>query len=170
MDTLAELAAHLAVQKCSIRYMRGLDRLDHGLQFGAFHENATVDYGFFKGSAKDFVAFSQKLLTRYAKTLHTLGQMDIELDVSTGTGVGEVYFTALHRTVKGGIEEDLMIAGRYHDRYAFRDGRWAIAERMEIVDWTRTDPARDDWLIRTPDAIVGSRLTPENNKMTESST
>lgn len=167
METLADWAAHLAVQKCSIHYMRGLDRLDRDLQLRAFHADAVVDYGFFKGTAADFVGFCQKLLTRYAKTMHTLGQMDIDLDVAEGSGVGEIYFAALHRIAGEGDGEDLMIAGRYHDRYAFRDGRWAISERIEIVDWTRTDPARDDWLRRTPDAILGTRSIPSNNETRE---
>jgi SnoaL-like domain len=33
------------------------------------------------------------------------------------------------------------IGGRYLDKFAYRDGRWAIAERSVVFDWSRVDPA-----------------------------
>jgi hypothetical protein len=32
------------------------------------------------------------------------------------------------------------IGGRYLDRFALRDGRWAITERTVVFDWSRVDP------------------------------
>jgi hypothetical protein len=32
------------------------------------------------------------------------------------------------------------IGGRYLDRFALRGGRWAIAERAVVFDWSRVDP------------------------------
>lgn len=161
MGALEDLVARQAIGQCSIDYMRGLDRLDAAAQGAAFHDDATVDYGFFSGKAADFVSFAQDLLRRYEKTLHMLGQVDISLSGDGRTADGEVYFSALHRTQDQDGAQDLMIAGRYRDRYEFRDGRWAIVNRIEIVDWTRTDPARDDWFVRTPAAITGSRGNPQ---------
>lgn len=161
MGALEDLVARQAIAQCSIDYMRGLDRLDPAAQDAAFHDDAIVDYGFFTGKACDFVAFAQDLLRRYDKTLHRLGQIDISLNQGGDTAEGEVYFSALHRLQGDGGAQDLMIAGRYRDRYECRSGRWAIVKRIEIVDWTRTDPVRDDWLARTPAAITGSRDNPE---------
>ena len=56
-----------------------------------------------------------------------------------------------------GAETSRMIAGRYLDVYERRDGRWAIVHRREVVDWTRSDPAADDWFDRTPAALRGGR-------------
>ena len=33
------------------------------------------------------------------------------------------------------------IGGRYLDTMTFRDGRWAIADRKVVFDWSRSDPA-----------------------------
>jgi hypothetical protein len=155
VPSLAELADRAAILDCSVRYMRGQDRLDAALQRSAFHEGATVDYGFFAGTAADFVDFAQGLLTRYPETWHMLGQSLIEVDGEVARG--EVYFHAMHRRLADTGPEDLQISGRYVDRYERRDGAWGIVHRVELVDWTRTDAARDDWLERTPKALRGAR-------------
>ncbi|NLR73190.1 nuclear transport factor 2 family protein [Novosphingobium sp. ERN07] len=152
---LALLADRAAILDCSSRYMRGQDRLDADLQRGAFHPGAKVDYGFFVGLADDFVTFAQDLLARYPMTWHMLGQSLIEIAGDRATG--EIYFHAWHRRLSGERQEDLQIAGRYLDDYERRDGMWGISHRREIVDWTRTDPAADDWLHRTPLALLGGR-------------
>ena len=103
----------------------------------------------------EFVDFAQALLARYPSTWHMTGQMLIELDGDRATG--EIYFHAWHRRDAGEGLQDLQIAGRYLDRYERRDGRWAIVHRREVVDWTRTDPAADDWFDRTPAALRGGR-------------
>lgn len=149
------VADRMAILDCSVRYMRGQDRLDPELQRGAFHPGATVDYGFFTGTADDFVDFAQGLLARYPVTWHKIGQSLITLDGDAATG--EVYFHAWHRRDAGDGLQDLQIAGRYLDQYARRDGAWGIVHRREIVDWTRTDPAADDWFARTPNALRGDR-------------
>lgn len=155
VPSVAELADRAAILDCSVRYMRGQDRLDAALQVSAFHDDATVDYGFFAGAATDFVAFAQGLLARYPATWHMIGQSLIEVDGDEARG--EVYFHAWHRRLAEGGPEDLQISGRYVDRYARRDGGWGIVHRVELVDWTRTDMARDDWLARTPKALLGAR-------------
>jgi hypothetical protein len=152
---LIELADRAAILDCSVRYMRGQDRLDAALQISAFHADAAVDYGFFVGTADSFVAFAQSLLARYPATWHSLGQSMIIID---GDGAsGEIYFHAWHRRDAGEGPQDLQIAGRYIDRYERREGCWGIVHRSELVDWTRTDPASDDWLVRTPAALRGGR-------------
>ncbi|MES2290702.1 MAG: nuclear transport factor 2 family protein [Pseudomonadota bacterium] len=152
----AELADRAAILDCVAQYMRGQDRLDGALQKASFHPGATVDYGFFTGSAADFVDFAQELLTRYPSTWHMTGQSLIDLNGDRATG--EIYFHAWHRRDAGEGLQDLQISGRYLDEYERRDGAWAITHRREIVDWTRTDPAADDWFDRTPKALRGGRL------------
>ena len=151
----AALADRIAIQDCVARYMRGQDRLDAALQKGAFHPDARVDYGFFVGSAAEFVDFAQTLLAWYHATWHMTGQMLIEIDGDRATG--EIYFHAWHRRDGDEGPQDLQIAGRYLDVYERRDGRWAIVHRREVVDWTRSDPAADDWFDRTPAALRGGR-------------
>ena len=153
---IAGLLARREIEDCLFRYMRGQDRLDAALQRSAFHNDATVDYGFFTGSGIDFVRFAQDLLAdRYNATQHMLGQMHIAIDGEEGHG--EIYFLAWHRRKAEHGGDDLLIAGRYLDRYSCRDGTWRIADRREVVDWTRTDAASDNWFERTPQALRGGR-------------
>ena len=151
----AAAADKLAIAELTTRYMRGQDRLDADLQASAFHSGAIVDYGFTAGESVAFVALAQNLLRRYPATWHMVGQSLIE--VSGDQATGEIYFHAWHRRDVGERLQDLQIAGRYLDVYERRDGAWGIIHRREVVDWTRTDPAADDWLVRTPDALRGGR-------------
>ena len=150
------------IRELSRRYMRGLDRLDKPLLQSVFAEDATVDYGFFQGSARDFVDFAHGVLSEHLANHHMLGQMMV--DVRGDEAVGEIYFQAFHRIVADGDEKDLFIAGRYLDRYAKRDGAWRISFRSEVNDWARTDPAADDALKQNAASIIGARA-PEDYSM-----
>jgi hypothetical protein len=70
---------------------------------------------------------------------------------------GEVYFHAYHKVpVQDGFE-DVIIAGRYLDRYEKRDGMWKIVYRSEVVDWSRTTPTNDVYFDLAPDSLRGGR-------------
>ncbi len=144
------------IRELSYRYMRGLDRHLPDLLAEVFHEDAQVDYGFFKGAARDFVGFAMNALADHDANHHMLGQIlvDLEGDVA----FGEVYYNAYHRITGGdGEKRDLFIAGRYVDRYERRGGVWKMAFRSELVDWVREDPASDAWLAATPGVLRGAR-------------
>ena len=57
-DRATEYLDREEIRDLSRRYMRGLDRLDLDLLGSVFADDATVDYGFFQGSARDFVDFA----------------------------------------------------------------------------------------------------------------
>ena len=152
---VAELLAKQDIFELSVRYMRGLDRLDAPLQLQVFHDDATTDYGFFQGSGQAFVAFAQNALKDHLANHHMIGQALIEIDGDRA--VGEIYFHAFHRIVVAGAEQDLIIAGRYIDRYERRSGVWKISYRSEINDWARSSPAADEWLKNPPTSIRGAR-------------
>ncbi len=154
-DVLRELAAKQAISELSSRYMRGLDRLDAELLASVFHDDARVNYGFFKGAAKDFVAFAIQALSGHGANHHMIGQVLIELRGAEASG--EVYFQAFHRILQGGAQKDLFISGRYIDRYVQRDGVWKIAFRSELNDWARTEPAADEYFGASPNGLRGGR-------------
>jgi hypothetical protein len=137
------------------RYLRAQDRLMPELHRSVFWNDATTDYGFYRGGPDGFVAFAQGALRDHLANHHMMGQALIELEGDVG--FGEVYFQAFHRVVREGVEEDLFISGRYVDRYERRDGVWKIAHRSELVDWARTEPAADAWLKASPEVLVGRR-------------
>ena len=143
------------IRDLSRRYMRGLDRLDLALLAAVFAEDATVDYGFFKGSAQDFVDFAHQALKDHLANHHMIGQMLVELDGNRA--VGEIYFQAFHRIVEDGEEKDLFISGRYVDRYVRRNDEWKIAFRSEVNDWARTETAADVFFQTNTAALRGAR-------------
>lgn len=136
-------------------YMRGLDRLDQSLLAAQFWPDARLEYGIFSGGPADFAAFCMAALKDHDRNHHLLGQHLIEF--AGDEAFGEVYYQAYHRTTDdAGAKRDLVIAGRYVDRYERRDGIWKIAYRSELVDWLRDDPASDAMLGAAP-FIVGKR-------------
>ena len=114
-----------------------------------------MDCGLFAGSAAEFVEFAQGFLGNLKSSHHLIGQADIQVDGDKATG--EVYFIAHHRLVEDGEEKDLFVSGRYRDRYENRGDGWKIADRRELVDWARTDPAADAFLADNPSIILGRR-------------
>ena len=137
------------------RYLRAQDRLMPSLHRSVFWDDATTDYGFYRGGPEAFVTFAQTALKHHLANHHMMGQALIELEGDVG--FGEIYFQAFHRVVENGAEQDLFISGRYVDRYERRDGVWKIAHRSELVDWARTEPAADGWLRATPEVLIGCR-------------
>ena len=152
--TLEDVLAKQEIYELSCNYMRGLDRLDADLMRTVFHDDATVDYGFFQGSGKDFVAFAQNALKDHLANHHMIGQVNIKVDGDRA--VGEVYFQAFHRVVEDGEEKDLFISGRYVDRYARRDGVWKISFRSEVNDWARLEADADNYLAGSG-CLIGER-------------
>lgn len=153
---LRDLAARRDIAEAAHLYMRGLDRLDAGLQRRAFHDDAVVDCGLMKGTADEFVAFSQDFLGKLEASHHLLGQHRIE--IAGNSARGEVYFQAWHgvRDEAGGVR-DLFIAGRYLDEYACRDGEWRITARLLVTDWVKDDPGSLDFFAINPGALRGGR-------------
>ena len=158
--TIEEVVAKQEITELSAKYMRGLDRLDKALMQSVFFADATVDYGFFKGNAIEFVDFAQEVLKDHAVNHHMIGQVLITLESKQGgadTAFGEVYFQAYHRVVQEDKPVDLLISGRYLDRYEYRDSGWKIAFRCEVNDWSRTDPAADEYMQSNTEGLVSGR-------------
>lgn len=151
-----DLAARRDIGEAAMRYMRGLDRLDPDLQRSAFHDDAWVDAGLFKGGPDGFVAFCMQFLGAMDGSHHLMGQQ--RLAVTGDAAEGEVYFQAWHGTRdSGGNPRDLFIAGRYIDEYARRDGEWRIAKRKLITDWVTDTPADHGFFAANPDGNRGAR-------------
>lgn len=58
---------------------------------------------------------------------------------------GEVYTIATHTFVVGDRDVDVIVGGRYLDRYEKRDGTWKFTERKIVTDWAHVnDPSSVD--------------------------
>jgi hypothetical protein len=128
------------IRQAVLRYCRGVDRLDAELKLSAYHEDATDDHGVFVGAARDLCERVVQSHRRYDATLHCVLNHAIDL-VDAVTATGEVYnITYLRQTVDGQAQLHTWW-GRYLDRYELRGGRWAIARRVCVHEFTRTEPA-----------------------------
>ena len=88
---------------------------------------------------------------------HMIGNVLIEIEGDEA--FGEVYFHAYHKVAAPSGEgfEDLVIAGRYIDRYEKRGGEWRFAYRSERNDWSRTTPTNDPYFDMVTNGLRGSR-------------
>jgi len=153
--SLQRLLDRAALQDLSGQYMRGLDRRDAALLRSLFHGDATTHYGAFSGGPDEFVAYAMGALSTHEANQHLVGQINLTFSPDGATGEGEVYFHAFHRLARDGVRTDMVISGRYVDRYAFRDGRWGFTHRTEIVDWATTGPTVDAYMPARPHLVVG---------------
>jgi hypothetical protein len=136
-------------------YMRGLDRLDHKLLASTFWEDAWCDYGFTRGPALEFAQFCMDALKDHAANHHMIG--NVLIDIDGDEAFGEVYFNAYHKVQGESGFEDVIIAGRYLDRYEKRDGVWKFAYRSEQVDFSHTRPSNEPYFDAAPDCFRGGR-------------
>jgi hypothetical protein len=143
------------IYELSCKYSRGLDRLDLDLLRSVFFADAHCEYGFFNGSPTEFSAFAIDALSAHAANHHMLGNVLIELNGDEA--FGEIYFQAYHKVPAEDGFDDIIISGRYLDRYERRDGEWKIAYRSERNDWSNTRPTNDPYFDAAPDGLRGAR-------------
>jgi 3-phenylpropionate/cinnamic acid dioxygenase small subunit len=79
------------------------------------------------------------MLRDMESTMHFIGNVLIEL-TGADAARAESYFTAYHR-IAG--PTDMIVAGRYLDRFTRRAGEWRIAHRAAVYDYNITQPASD---------------------------
>ena len=152
---IENLLAKQSIYELACRYSRGLDRLDPDMLRSVFFEDAFCEYGFYNGPPAAFIEFAMQALAGHEANHHMVGNALIE--VEGDEAFGEIYFQAYHKVMGESGFEDLIIAGRYIDRYEQRDEVWKIAYRSERNDWSRTEPTNDVYFDVSPDGLRGSR-------------
>ncbi|MGH7986251.1 MAG: nuclear transport factor 2 family protein [Candidatus Binataceae bacterium] len=145
-QALCELLDKQEIHEVLMRYCRGIDRCDEELLRGVYHPDATDNHGLFVGKAADFIPWALKGLKRDLSTKHYVTNELIELRGEVA--YVESYVLAVHhRTAKRGGLVDLIMAGRYIDRFAKRAGVWKIADRKVAMDWARIDPVEQSFSV-----------------------
>jgi hypothetical protein len=146
---LADLLARDAIRRAIVTLARGEDRRDAALITSAYWPDSVTDYGVFKGSFADYLAWVVPGAEAITDTQHVLGQSHIELDGETARV--ETQVISYHRVDYtgqgwlGGGEHDTCIGGRYLDVFERRDGEWRIASRCMLYDWSQDWGAAADW-------------------------
>ena len=123
-----------AIRELAQIYCRAADRHDHELMRSLYHEDATDDHGsFFKGLAMDFIDRLPQIQAPMEILHHNVTTHNIELDGDRAEG--ETYILAFHKVSTEEGSFDLLIGGRYFDRYEKRQGVWKFAHRAVVADW-----------------------------------
>ena len=122
----------MAVRDTVSRHSQGVDRGDDALLASAYHEDATVDYGFFKGAASEFVPLLCESQRAGPVTLHRSSTPWIALD--GGRAASETYVIALAQGQEDSGPVQRLIAGRYLDRHSLRGDQWRIEHRHYVMD------------------------------------
>jgi hypothetical protein len=155
---LATLGARAAIADVINSYCHIIDRRRWADMHICHHQGATYQFGAIKGSWPEFVAAAKTVIDPLLMSQHILGNMLIHIDGDRADT--ETYFTAYHRVAADapadavfpgtGVPREIVIAGRYVDRFECRDGDWRIAHRTGLSDWRRDTPASESGLYDQP--------------------
>jgi hypothetical protein len=133
---LATLLARAEITDVLTEYVHGADRNNWDLVRGCYHHDATDDHGLYSGDVDGLIAFLASVAATLSSTSHHLSPPHIELDGDTART--ETYCLGWYeRPGNDGVVWSIAQGLRYLDRFERRVGRWAIAERIVVLDWER---------------------------------
>ena len=135
-----QIRDQFAITRVIHQVARALDRRDKPLLQACFWPDATDDHGVFSGNALDFVDWVMgRDPEPYVRTQHNI--TNLLVDLTGDRAAGEAYFIAYHRMAAEAT--DVIVAGRYLDRFERRAGEWRIVHRHAVYEWTTHAPASD---------------------------
>ncbi|GAY14156.1 nuclear transport factor 2 family protein [Mycobacterium sp. shizuoka-1] len=138
-DAADRLADVQAIRDVIATYCRGVDRLDLDLVRQAYHPDGVDHHTGFDGAVDEFVPWLQRGLETLSGTMHFVGNHHVDF-VTDDRAISETYVMATHW---GRPDQDqranFTTGARYVDLMERRNGRWAIAERWAVREWTRPD-------------------------------
>lgn len=121
-----------ALRDLVMRYCRGCDRRDFALVRSLYHDDAIDDHGaMFRGGPDEFVAWLPEAMAPWELTLHSITNSLFAVDGDHAEG--EHHVRAYHRTLPPDRQE-ILIHGRYLDRYERRDDTWKFIHRSLVFD------------------------------------
>ncbi|MET0270757.1 MAG: nuclear transport factor 2 family protein [Sphingomonas sp.] len=139
-ETLRALADRQAITDLIHRYCRAVDRLDVPLGHSIWHEGGHADYGAgaYVGEGKGAI---DHICAQHRQTLaHSHQVTNVVIDLDGDAAGSEAYHFATLRVGRPGATKQISVWGRYVDRWARRDGRWGLVERVAVRDF---DEMRD---------------------------
>jgi hypothetical protein len=132
----AEVADRQAITDCMYLYSRGIDRADTALLNQVFWPDAQVHGELYSGGVADFIGFSVAGgLANWDRMMHIISNSVIR--IAGAAAVAESYFYGCHVGRAGAASGDLIISGRYLDRFERRDDEWRMSEKTILFEWYR---------------------------------
>ena len=129
---LQEMVDRADIHDCMMRYARGIDRHDRELLRSAYHDGAIDDHVGFVGVVDDFIDWALAYHGTQTRYQHYLLNHTVDIDGDEAHAETYYFFVGTdreppnHMTISG---------GRYIDRLERRDGRWAIVDRVCLVEF-----------------------------------
>ncbi|NRB37615.1 MAG: nuclear transport factor 2 family protein [Pseudomonadales bacterium] len=134
------VADKLAIYDLVFKYCRAVDRRDFASLAALYHEDSIDDHGgMFKGTGKEFVVWLPEVLSGMKVTSHTVTNHLVT--VQGNQAEGEVYCNAYHLTPDN---TEIIIGGRYLDKYIKENGQWYFKHRKIVMDWNQIKPSSCD--------------------------
>jgi hypothetical protein len=137
---LDALIAKQEIAEVIQRYSRTLDWLDDEGQATCFWPDAAIDYGFFSGTAEEFVPVVMEIERASQRRWHLLTALSIALRSDTAASVECYGLASGVRQQEDDTWSGNLYGGRYLDEFEKREGpggeaEWRIAKRQYIMDW-----------------------------------
>jgi len=139
---LRSLLDKQAIYELVMAYANAADRHDHAKMRALYHEDAIDEHGHFaKGPAHEFIDKLPQIQAPMAILHHNITTVNLKLDGDRAEG--EVYLIAMHQVKDpAGKLFDVLIGGRYFDKYEKRAGAWKFSHRSIVADWCyASDPS-----------------------------
>jgi ketosteroid isomerase-like protein len=141
---MQEMLDEFALRKLVNAYCRAVDRGDLATLRELYHHDATDAHGAFStGTVEDFLGELAASRPYIRAMQHNITTVNFAID---GTWAeGEIYSIATQTVIARDRDVDVVIGGRYLDKYEKRDDTWKIIERAIVTDWAYIDdPSRVD--------------------------
>ena len=139
-----EIADREAIRDCLFRYCRGIDRIDPELLRSAYWPGAMDYHTGFSGTIEEFIEWALPNLRGMEDRTHMIGNILIQLDGDKAKVESYLWSVTI---VTGDEPRQVMITGRYLDKFEKRNDEWRIAERLVIHDWFEETAATRDWSV-----------------------
>ncbi len=147
MDTesvLQEMIDEFHLRKLVHAYCRAVDRGDVEQLRDLYHHDAVDAHGGFSaGSADEFVDHLIAARPYIRSMQHNI--TTVNFAISGDAAEGEIYTIAAQTLAGRDRDVDVVVGGRYLDKYEKRDGVWKLSERTIVTDWAHVnDPSAVD--------------------------
>jgi SnoaL-like domain len=152
MDTKNEdqrIADRLAIQDVMYRWARGVDRRDWDLVRSVFHPDGYDDHGIYRGGVDGLIEWLRVRHSTILQSMHHIANILIEF-TGPDRALVESYAVGYQRYANAGRETrvailgdgvgssdaeiDMVMPGRYVDRFERRSGKWKILHRTVVFE------------------------------------
>jgi hypothetical protein len=124
-----------AIRDCLYRYCRGIDRADEATLRSTYWPDAHDRHGAYVGPASGFIESALEIFKTGPRNIHQVSNILIEFTSPT-EAVVESSFMALQRAAdRSGKPSQVLLCGRYCDRFEKRGAEWRVSDRVVVYDW-----------------------------------